>query len=122
MQADALFVHDADNRLVRVNEPDPDGPAPRFFLIRTTSGNVWRTRYDLPAEINADLGRLAEVEPVSRELRELREPPYRLVEYTAVLEEHAPLISVETGPAYYLPELYPLVSRPADTVTITPSD
>ena len=54
MHIDALYVHDANNRLLRINEPDPDGPAPRFFMFRTTAGNLWRTRYDLPADLAAD--------------------------------------------------------------------
>ncbi len=50
MQAEALFVHDADGRMLRVNEPEPEPlvPAPYFFFSRTANGNLWRTRYDLP--------------------------------------------------------------------------
>ncbi|HEX8598122.1 MAG TPA: GNAT family protein [Chloroflexia bacterium] len=114
MHADALYVHDENNRLVRVNEPDPDDPAPRFFLFRTTSGNIWRTRCDLPAALTAELNTLAASEPVVPDALELREPPYRLADYTELLKQHAPVSSTYAGPAYYLPELGP----PAGTVTI----
>lgn len=118
MQADALYVHDANNRLLRINEPDPEGPAPRFFMIRTMAGNVWRTRYDLPLDLTTDLDRLSTHEPIICGLKELREPPYHLAEYTELLKQHAPINNIDTGPAYYLPELHP----PTGTVIITPSN
>jgi len=37
MQVEALFTHDADGRIVAVNEP-AGGPAPRFFFGRTRGG------------------------------------------------------------------------------------
>ena len=112
MQAVALFVHDEHGRLLRINEPDPTDPAPRFFLARTAAGNLWRTRFDLPPDLAAALERLAADEPV---VRDLREPARHMAEYTALLQQHAPLRSTAAGPAYYLPELDP----PTDTVTIT---
>ena len=120
MQAGALYVHDANNRLLRVNEPDPDGPAPRFFMVRTMSGNLWRTRYDLPADLTTELESLAADEPVVGDLTKLREPPYHLAEYTELLKQHAPLNSmdIDAGPAYYLPKLRPAMG----TVTITPAN
>lgn len=118
MQADALYVHDSNNRLLRVNEPDPDGFPPRFFMARTTAGNLWRMRCDLPADLAAELERVAAGEPVVNDLSELAEPPRRLAEYTELLEQHAPPSSTDSGPAYYLPELAP----PVGTVTITPDN
>jgi hypothetical protein len=115
MQVEALFVHDTDGRLLRVNEPDPGEPAPRFFLARTATGNLWRTRADLPADLSASLARLAADEPIAADLRE---PPAHMAEYTALLEQHAPVGHTEAGPAYYLPEL-----DPADrAVIITPEN
>jgi hypothetical protein len=115
MQAEALFVHDPDGRLLRINEPDPEGPAPRFFLARTAAGNIWRTRYDLPADLAAGLERLAADEPV---LSDPQGPPRYLDEYSALLRQHAPLTNTDAGPAYYLPVLDP----PRGTVTITPGN
>ena len=118
MQAEALFVHDANDRLLRINEPDPDGPAPRFFLVRTMLGNLWRTRCDLPADLTAELEGLAAREPVIGSLGELGEPPYHSAAYAELLKQHAPPGSMDAGPAYYLPELPP----PAETVVITPAN
>lgn len=118
MHAGALYVHDGNNRLLRVNEPDPDGPAPRFFMVRTTAGNLWRTRYDLPANLATEIERLAADEPVISDLSELSEPCHHVAQYTELLEQHAPLSSIDRGPAYYLPEL----PQPTGIVTITPAN
>jgi len=110
-----LFVHDSRGGLLRVNEPDPDAPVPRFFLARTRAGNLWRTRYDLPDYLAAELERLATGEPVGGDLDT---PPYHVAEYTALLQQHAPLHNTDAGPAYSLPERDP----PTGTVTITPAN
>jgi hypothetical protein len=68
--------------------------------------------------LTTELERLAADEPVVGDLRELREPPYHLAEYTELLKQHAPLSSMDMGPAYYLPELHP----PMGTVLITPEN
>jgi len=115
LQAYALYVHDANNRLLRVNESDFDDPAPRFFLARTVAGNIWRIRYDLPDDLATELERLAATEPV---VHDLHEPPYHIAKYTEWLHQHAPLINTDTGPAYYLPELDP----PTGTVTVKPEN
>ncbi len=120
LQADALYVYDASGRLLRVNEPDPDGPAPRFFLSRTSAGNLWRVRYDLPASLVTALARLTADEPVASELQEL---PYHIAEYQELLGQYAPISKVYAGPSYYLPELaqgeHP---PPLQSVTITPEN
>jgi hypothetical protein len=118
MHTRALFVHDESDRLLRVNEPDPEDPAPRFYMIRTTSGNIWRTRHDLPSDAAAGLERLAAEEPVASDASGLRADPYYLAEYTELLRRHAPISSIDTGPAYYLPEL----DAPLNAVTITPAN
>jgi RimJ/RimL family protein N-acetyltransferase len=115
MQAVALFVHDERGRLLRVNEPDPNDPAPRFFLARTAAGNLWRTRFDLPPDLATALERLAADEPV---VRDLQEPARHTAEYSALLQQHAPLRNIDAGPAYYLPELDP----PTRAVIITPEN
>src|ERR1043165_4281374 len=92
IQAETLYVHDARGRLLRVNEPDPDEPAPRFFLARTLAGNIWRIRHDLPAGLAEVLDRLAADEPVVSDLREL---PSHVAEYTELLEKHAPLSNTD---------------------------
>jgi len=102
MQVDALFAHDAQGKLLRINEPDPTNPAPRFFLGRSAVGNLWRTRADLAADLAAELDRLAADEPV---VRDLREPPRHADKYLSLLEQDAPITDTNAGPAYWLPEL-----------------
>ncbi|OZB99150.1 GNAT family N-acetyltransferase [Paenibacillus sp. XY044] len=55
--AEAMFTHDRSGRLHLVNEPWPgSGPAPRFFLGRTTEGkSVWRFRHDVPDQLMKQL-------------------------------------------------------------------
>lgn len=101
IQADALFIYDAQNRMLRSNEPDPENPPPRFFLWRSAIGNLWRIRYDLPDELAAELGQLAASEPVDHDLRE---PPFHHLAYMELLAEHAPIHEASAGPAYYLPK------------------
>ena len=115
LQAQALFVHDADGRLLRINEPEPTDPAPRFFLTRTASGNLWRVRYDLPADLVTELERLADSEPLGRDLRE---PPYHTAAYNDLLAKHTPIAETDAGPAYTLPELDP----PQSAIRITPEN
>lgn len=115
LHTEALFVHDPDGRLLAINEPDPETPAPRFFLIRTVAGNLWRVRHDLPAGLAAELERLAAGEPVRADLRA---PPRHAAAYSALLARHAPLSHTDAGPAYYLPESDP----PAGAITITPEN
>ncbi len=105
LHTEALYVHDTNNRLLHVNEPDPSDPTPRFFLFRTTSANIWRVRYDLPPDLSSELERLAALEPVVTDRMELRDPPSYLAQYTDLLAQHAPISSTYAGPAYYLPEL-----------------
>jgi GNAT superfamily N-acetyltransferase len=101
MHTDALYVHDANKRLLSINEPDPEHPAPRFFLGRCPSANIWRIRYDLSDDLAAELERLAASEPVSSDLRE---PPYHHFAYMELLAAHAPISETYIGPAYYLPK------------------
>lgn len=115
MQVNALFVHDANGRLLRINEAEPGDPAPRFCLTRTVGGNLWRTRYDLPADLAAALERFAAAEPVASDLGALNNPPQHIAHYTDLLRQHAPISKIGAGPAYYLPEL----ALPRNAVTIT---
>jgi RimJ/RimL family protein N-acetyltransferase len=118
LQAEALFVHDANGRLVCINEPDPTNPAPRFFLARTKVGHLWRARFDLPLDLAAELDRLAAAEPV---VSDLSEQPHYAVQYAALLNQHSPLVATDAGPAYYLPEPDQL-DQPHNAVLITPEN
>lgn len=101
LQVEALFVHDANNRLLRINEPDPTSLAARFIITRTTSGNLWRLRHNLPPQLAAELERRAAAEPVTEPLTE---QPHYDAEYRSLLAAHAPLVSPYVGPAFWLPE------------------
>ena len=111
-QVDTLFRHDGAGRLRCVNEPaEPE--APRFFLGRTTAGNVWRFRHDLPAEVTQALEALARLEPAPHVLE--TDATY----FTAlkdVLENHQPVRQIWSGPAYRFPET---LGAAPDTVRIT---
>jgi hypothetical protein len=101
LQAEALFVHDTNGRLLRINETDNDNPPPRLFLSRTKSGNLCRTRYDLPPDLAAELEHLAASEPIISD--HAQEPRY-LAEYIELLKPHHPVTKIDSGPSYYVPE------------------
>lgn len=115
MQVEALFVHDASGRLLAINEPEPSQPAPRFFLGRTSQGNLWRTRFDLPPDLTAALEQLAADEPV---VRDLAQPPRYEAEYLHLLNAHQLRATIFSGPAYTLPTFDP----PDQAVMITPEN
>lgn len=99
----ALFTRNADSRLLFVNEPDgAHSSAPRLFLGRTQEGNVWAFRADLPENLIEELHALCADEPPLS--NEYKEPPRHAARYKQLLEKHAPIKSVSTGPAYSFPE------------------
>lgn len=104
-----LFTHDADGRMLLVNEPDGGGPAPWFFLGRTREGNVWRFRADLPQSVVRKLEEVCREEPV---VEDLSRPPRYFAEYARLLE---PVRDVWMGPAYRFTD-DPEPSRPAISV------
>lgn len=111
-QIDALWTHDTDGRILRVNEPDGD-PAPRFFLGRTREGNLWRFRNDVPADIVQRLEQLAALEPVTDDVRA---HPVNFKAFCDVLRAHGEVQETYAGPAYHFPAD---ISRPANAVAIT---
>src|SRR3954467_2188084 len=54
LHIEALFTHDANGDMVRVNEPN-GGAAPRFFLGRTAEGVVLRFRHDVDRTIRRQI-------------------------------------------------------------------
>lgn len=97
---DTLFQCDPDGRLRCVNEPG-NPPAPRFYMGRTAAGNSWRFRYDLPAELVAQLETLCRSEPVTADFRSL---PQSYTAIKALLAAAAPAESEYRGPAYWIPD------------------
>lgn len=112
LHARTLFVHDAADRLVAVNDTK-QSLAPRLFLGRTTAGMIWRVRCDLPAGLVARIAALVAEEPASDELER---PPACLDAVCAALTEHEPISGREAGPAYCFP---PELERPSTAVAVS---
>jgi GNAT superfamily N-acetyltransferase len=103
IHARALFTHDAESRLLSVNEPGgAAAPAPRLFLGRTRVGAVRRFRADLPGRLVRELDSLCADEPPLS--TNFDEPPRHAERYVRLLEEHGPVGRVSAGPAYYFHE------------------
>lgn len=108
LHAAVLFRYDETGRMLCPNEPSPDEPAPRLFLGRTKDGNIWRFRYDLSEALTRHLETLLRQEPVSESLDE---PPAVLPRLISTLEEQAPVVCAEMGPAWQFPEIPETVPR-----------
>lgn len=100
---EALFTHDAEGDLIRVNEPDGP-PAPRFFLGRTADGVVLRYRHDVEQGI-----RTALESAVHDDLRHTPafDAPLDPSRYAGILGRSAPVQRVAAGPAFCFPEELP---------------
>jgi RimJ/RimL family protein N-acetyltransferase len=115
MHVRALFTHDANARLLSVNEPGGGVPAPRLFLGRTREGNLWRFRADLPDLLIQELEALCVDEPVDKDFHST---PRHVAAYVRLLETHAPMHTLWMGPAYHFTE-YLEPSRPLLALTET---
>ncbi|MEZ4571786.1 MAG: GNAT family N-acetyltransferase [Thermomicrobiales bacterium] len=93
-------MHDEHGRLLAVNDADRS-PAPRFYLGRTTEGNFWRFRHDLPAGLIVRLEEILVDEPVE-ENPERQAATIRRI-FVALLR-HAPVEWMWEGPAWRFPE------------------
>jgi hypothetical protein len=112
LHVEALYAHDARSRIVSSHEWRP-GPAPRFFLGRTSAGHVWRFRADVPDDLVARLKALCSDEAVSSV------PPRAPVQHDAfvrALESHTSIAKIWMGPAYAFSSDAP---SSADCVAIT---
>ena len=108
----ALFTHDAEGRLLRVNTPEGK-PAARFFLGRTAQGSEWRFRRDLDAEVVRALAAMVRAEPAGDEFLQ---PPHGATAYRDLLARSAPVERVWTGPAYRFPDA---LATPSGVVRVT---
>jgi hypothetical protein len=106
MHVEALFTHDERGRIVRVNEFNGK-PAARFFIGRTSLGNVVRVRNDVDDALARELESIAAAERWSGALLE---PPYGSTAYESVLASAGPIEHVEAGPAYR--SVHDLVRKP----------
>jgi hypothetical protein len=95
----AMFTHDQNMRLCKINEPWPgEDPAPRFFLGRTIEGTVLcRFRYDVPEKLVEPLERLCADEPI---IRDFQTKPKHLETYMDLLQSER----FTMGPCYFVPD------------------
>ncbi|MBA4181663.1 MAG: hypothetical protein C0506_13825 [Anaerolinea sp.] len=96
LQARNLFRFDRQGRLVSTNETPPF-VAPRLFLGRTATGNVWYLRHDLPPGQARGLASLLEREPP---LDEAEVEPDCLAEAIVILARGQPVTAIHRGPAF----------------------
>jgi RimJ/RimL family protein N-acetyltransferase len=95
---EAMFTHNSANRIVQLNVPGGT-EAPRFVLGRTAEGHVRRYRQDLPDDL------VAELESLCGQERKPDPPdrmPDHLDDYVRLLEAHAPVTQVWSGPAWWV--------------------
>lgn len=118
-QLDALFIHDQYNRLQQPRlgrVPDSSYSAPRFFISRTTTGNIWRYRDDMGARL------LDELEPLAAAVPPFAGPGTELPQVAAIrtkLEKSEPIKSFCCGPAFYFPQQ---IDTPDNISEITPQN
>ncbi|MBY6239738.1 GNAT family N-acetyltransferase [Methylosinus sp. Sm6] len=93
---DTLYVTDSRSRLLRSNEWD-SRPAPRFHLMRTPAGPLFRCRADMPDCMVARLGELCRNEAPGEAPSER---PGREAVYLDLLGHKAPVTQIWTGPVY----------------------
>lgn len=86
--------------MTTLNEQDGE-LAPRLFLVRTTEGNIWRLRHDLPDALAAELADILTGEPP---LGDPTEPAEALPRLIAALTTTAPVKRVWSGPAWWIPD------------------
>lgn len=96
LQVSNLFRLDGNGRLASTNET-PALEAPRMFLGRTATRNVWHLRHDLPAEQTGRLASLLEREPP---LGKPGDEPSCLGRAVAILERDQPVTRIHRGPAF----------------------
>lgn len=112
MHVQALFTHDEDGHLERVNEPD-GAPAPRFFLGRTRDGDVWRFRRDVDHDIRRDLEAAIQSDVLTKDAPD---SPLSASRYEKILARSALVQKTWLGPAFCFPDELP---GTAGTILVT---
>lgn len=100
-QDEALFIHDKNNKLLGINEPEPENLPPRFFLSRCLEGNLWRYRSDLPNDLIVELEKIVKKEPI---LQKLNDEPIYKNQYEDLLNQYSPISKIESGLSFYIPK------------------
>jgi hypothetical protein len=108
LHVEALFVHDANHDLVRVNAPN-GAPAPRFFLGRTRDGVIRRFRHDVDATTRRALREASEEQIARKRAIDLLDDP---LPFQRILSRVAPVERTWFGPAYCIPKDQPVGVSP----------
>jgi hypothetical protein len=95
MHVQVLFTHDQRERLTGLNQWN-GGVAPRFYLGRTSRGNVCRFHANLPDELIKELDELC-----LEETGDILLEPRHKEKYIQLLSFHNEITKVWQGPAYW---------------------
>ena len=98
--ARVLNVHDENERLVCVNDPDRS-PAPRLFLGRIRNGHLCRFRYDILDELANEVEAVVSSEPIPDDLSEA---PAQSKKLELLLRTDQGVAKMRTGLNYVFPE------------------
>lgn len=102
MHVEAEFVHDSNQRMLRVNVPQ-SGTAPRFFLGQTPSGVIRRYRYDVDDVVRDQL----EAASASARIGEFKlDAPLDLAPFVEILARSAPIEYASVGLAFSWPTAF----------------
>jgi hypothetical protein len=112
LHIEALFTHDANGDMVRVNEPN-GGAAPRFFLGRTAEGVALRFRHDVDRAIRRQIETACEKQLAQSRPLDMPTDP---LPYQQILDHAGPVEKTWLGSAFYLPRT---VQPTARTVVVT---
>jgi hypothetical protein len=118
----ALFTHDNDDRLLRVNNPN-GGAAPRFFLGRTIAGSIRRYHRDLARDLVEAIEAVCIAEPPVECLHDPRDgdAATRYLEtendILSLLNGEAPVEKISRGPSYVFPKNFPATADLTTHVT-----
>lgn len=107
LHIEALFTHDADGNLDRVNEAN-GAPAPRLFVGRTVDGVVRRFRHDVGAEVRRELDAALHEDHLEKHAIDSRIDASR---YQAILGRSAPIERTWEGPVFAFPDQLPVGSE-----------
>jgi hypothetical protein len=119
LHVEALYTYDERSRIESINQWH-GGEPPRFYLARTTAGNLWRFHTSLPDELAHALHVLCKDEPA---WNGTPQPPQHQHEYARLVTAHAPIRQISSGPAYWFskdfsPHVQPVGIREANTALL----
>src|SRR5690348_12016129 len=112
LHIEALFTHDANGDMVRVNEPT-GGVAPRFFLGRTAEGVAIRFRHDVEPAIRREIEAACEKQLAQQRPLDMPTDP---LPYQQILDRAGSVVKTWLGSAFCIP---PTVRPSAPTVAVT---